>query len=269
MRSKKAMITIATLIIAIGISALWFSPVADSVSPVRSGNISYVQIEPEISRIIQNHGMHVIEKHSFSLIGDGMNITFMISSLMENKTYNTGIAVTVIMNNHVIGSIMGLTLKDGNGYCYTLIPLYSTILKSTMSFHLNNTNFSSTSNPNVQNTVSSDAQYFPTGTFSTGFAGWAYSWSQYQLEGLLTILGSGEGASVIAAGMASAGIATAIAVIMVPLLLASIGVIGYIDWMGGYNGIYVGYTTSFWGGLETGHVYGMPWLWYNPVPNGY
>jgi hypothetical protein len=272
MRSKKAMITIATLIVAIGISALWFSPVADSVSPVRSGNISYAKIEPEISRIIQNHGMHVIEKHSFSLIADGMNITFMISSLMENKTYNTGIAVTVIMNNHVIGSIMGLTLKDGNGYCYTLIPLYSTILKSTMSFHLNNTNFSSTSNPQVQNTVSSDAQYFPTGTFSTGFAGWAYSWSQYQLEGLLTLLtGSGAVLSIptVVSAIVSAGISAAVAEIIGPILLTSAPVLVYFVWMGGYNGIYVGYTTSFWGGLETGHVYGMPWVWYNPAPNGY
>ena len=82
-------------------------------------------------------------------------------------------------------------------------------------------------------------------------------------------MGGGQGVSDLVMAMASAGIATAIAVIMAPLLLASIGVIGYIDWMGGYNGIYVGYTTSFWGGLETGHAYGMPWVWYNPVPNGY
>ena len=86
---------------------------------------------------------------------------------------------------------------------------------------------------------------------------------------MLFILGGGQGVSDLVMAMASAGIATAIAVIMAPLLLASIGVIGYIDWMGGYNGIYVGYTTSFWGGLETGHAYGMPWVWYNPVPNGY
>ena len=269
MKSKKAMITIATLIVAIGLSALWFSPVADSVSLARSGSTSYAKIEPEISRIVQDHGMHVAGKYSFSLTGDGMKITFMISNLMENKTYNKGIVVTVMIGNRLIGSIMGLTIKQDNGYYYSFIPLYSTILKSTTSFQLNSTAVSSSSNPPIQNMVSGDVQYFPTGTYSTGYAGWAYSWSQYQLEGLLTVLGSGEGASVIVAGMASAGIATAIAVIMVPLLLASIGIIGYIDWIGGYNGIYVGYTTSFWGGLETGHVYGMPWLWYNPVPNGY
>ncbi len=59
------MITIATLIVAIGLSALWFSPVADSFSPARSGSTSYAKIEPEISRIVQDHGMHVTGKHSF------------------------------------------------------------------------------------------------------------------------------------------------------------------------------------------------------------
>lgn len=188
---------------------------------------------------------------------------------MENKSYNKGIAVTVFMNDHLVGSIMELTMAEFNGYSYTLIPIYSTILGSAISFQLNSTASGFQSNTKVQNMVSSDVQYFPTGTYTTGFAGWAYSWSQYQLGGLLIALGTGQGISDLVMAMISSGISAAIATIMAPILLVSIGVIGYIDWMGGYHGIYIGYTTSFWGGLETGHVYGMPWLWYNPVPNGY
>lgn len=263
------MMIVATIIVTIGFAALWFSPVMSTVNQGQLNITTYAQIQPEIKNTMENYKMHAVTNNSFSVTRNNMNITFIQSGLMENKTNNTGFTVTVLVNNHVSGSIMEITRRVDNNYNYTLIPFYSTILKSTKSFELNTTVASRSNRSYVNSIVSNDVQYFPTGTYSTGSAGWAYSWSQYQLEGLLFILGSGQGVSDLVMAMASAGIATAIAVIMAPLLLASIGVIGYIDWMGGYNGIYVGYTTSFWGGLETGHAYGMPWVWYNPVPNGY
>ncbi|MCL5802242.1 MAG: hypothetical protein M1529_00285 [Candidatus Thermoplasmatota archaeon] len=260
------MMIVATIIVTIGFAALWFSPVISTVNQGQLNITTYAQIQPEIKNTMENYKMHAVTNNSFSVTRNNMNITFIQTGLMENETNNTGFTVTVLVNNHVSGSIMEITRRVDNNYNYTLIPFYSTILKSTKSFELNTTVASRSNRSYVNSIVSNDVQYFPTGTYSTGFAGWAYSWSQYQLEGLLFILGGGQGVSDLVMAMASAGIATAIAVIMAPLLLASIGVIGYIDWMGGYQGVYYAYSTNWMAAL-----YGHPptWIAYNPVPGGY
>ena len=266
------MMIVATIIVTIGFAALWFSPVTSTVNQDQLNITTYAQIQPEIKNTMENYKMHAVTNNSFSITRNNMNITFIQTGLMENETNNTGFTVTVLVNNHVSGSIMEITRRVDNNYNYTLIPFYSTILKSTKSFELNTTVANRSNRSYINSTVSNDVQYFPTGTYSTGFAGWAYSWSQYQLEGILTLLtGAGAISSIpaIVSAMVAAGVSASIAVIIGPVLLASVPALVYIDWMGGYNGIYVGYTTSFWGGLETGHAYGMPWVWYNPVPNGY
>ncbi len=272
MRSRKKMMVVATLVVTIGFATLWFSPAVNTVNHIQSNNITYARLKPEMMNTIKNYGMIAVTDNSFSITKGSMNITFLFSNLKGNGTNNTGFTFTVLMNNHVSGSIMELTRNRGNSYNYTLVPFYSTILESTQSFQLNNAVVNSSNHSYVNSIASNDVQYFPTGTYTTGFAGWAYSWNQYQLDGLLTLL-TGPGAilsipSVISA-MVAAGVSATIAGVIGPVLLASVPILTYIDWMGGYNGIYVAYPTSLWGSFATGHAYGVPWLWYNPVPYGY
>ncbi|QRF75102.1 hypothetical protein Thermo_00595 [Thermoplasmatales archaeon] len=57
-----------------------------------------------------------------------------------------------------------------------------------------------------------------------------------------------------------------IAAIVAAALVASAAVLGLINWMGGYQGVYYADSTNWIASL-----YGHPpaWIAYNPVPGGY
>ena len=110
--------------------------------------------------------------------------------------------------------------------------------------------------------------YLPVGTYSSGACGWAYSFNNYNTDGLIVTIAAGALVGALVVELVTAGVGTPIAAIVASTLLAVAAVLNYINWTGGYQGIYIADTTSVYG-IFSGHPYDIPWVGANPVPNGY
>ena len=77
---------------------------------------------------------------------------------------------------------------------------------------------------------------------------------------------TGAAVSALVVLLVTGGAGWPIATIVAAALIASAAVLGLINWMGSYQGVYYAYSTNWMAAL-----YGHPptWIAYNPVPGGY
>ena len=68
MRSRKKMMVVATLVVTIGLTTLWFSPAVNTVNHIQSNNITYARLKPEMMNTIKNYGMISVTNNSFPLL---------------------------------------------------------------------------------------------------------------------------------------------------------------------------------------------------------
>lgn len=175
-------------VMVFGLLFLYYSVPVDQSAHLNSKQIILPAIEPRIDSGLASMGMQETSSHTFKLSKDGNKVTLMISSLYAIKDNATGYVITVLVNSYVSGSIIERVHQDQNGTNFTLIPVYSAIMKNAENFRLNNSpsiggNISShlSSSPAIATPV---AQIFPEGTYTSSMYGWAYSWNNYNTQGL-------------------------------------------------------------------------------------
>ena len=245
-----------------------YSPVADN----QSENIqvkSYSSIVSIASADASKLGMMESMNSSASVTRDGVTVTLLTTTLTSQDANESGILLSALYNGEAAGSILLVVHNFENSSQYTFIPIFSTVLKQPETVNTSLSRTSSiaflTSNGSTVNATPA-AQFFPTGTYSSGWLGWAYSFNNYNTQGLIAWLLTGAAVSALVVLLVTGGAGWPIATIVAAALIASAAVLGLINWMGGYQGVYYAYSTNWMAAL-----YGHPptWIAYNPVPGGY
>lgn len=268
----------SVILISVGmVMASMYAPIAARPT-IQTSNQPFSNFDPAVTSYLSEYGMHYLGNKSVTIDRSGNTVDFLQSSLISYQNNTTGYIFTSEYDGLVAGSIMAIYASSNTQTSLTLVPIYSTILKNVEHVILNSSTTYATGNCSSSQHKSQifapDYQVFPVGTYSTGWAGWAYSWNEYNTQGLIVFVGfygalGGAGVTAAIAAAVSAGVALTVASVLIPFILAAMAAIAYVDWMGDYKGVYVGECTSLWGSFVTGHPYGLLWLAHNPVPGGY
>lgn len=184
---ERKLVISATIFVAISLAVLWFSPVVYSPSNTQSSSPSYAQLLPEISKTVSQNGLHAIANETFTMSGQDHTISFIESYLASSTDNSTGFLITVLLDNLVSGSVMEITQNYGNTSTFSIIPRYLSNVNTTNELSVTN----DVTIANNASSVSPDAQTFPSGTYTSGWLGWAYSWNNYNTELLVAWLAVG------------------------------------------------------------------------------
>ena len=259
---------VSVLMVVAVVGLYYYSPVADN----QSENIqvkSYSSIVSIASADASKLGMMESMNSSASVTRDGVTVTLLTTTLTSQDANESGILLSALYNGEAAGSILLVVHNFENSSQYTFIPIFSTVLKQPETVNTSLSRTSSiaflTSNGSTVNATPA-AQFFPTGTYSSGWLGWAYSFNNYNTQGLIAWLLTGAAVSALVVLLVTGGAGWPIATIVAAALIASAAVLGLINWMGSYQGVYYAYSTNWMAAL-----YGHPptWIAYNPVPGGY
>jgi hypothetical protein len=269
MSPLRVAIAVVSIIVVVSLVGLYYySPIADSQSaniPVRPNSYIASIANSDTSKL----GMMESTNNSASVTRDGVSVTFETTVLTSHDAGESGMLLSVLYNGETAGSVLLVVNNFENSSQYTFIPIFSSVLIQSETF---NTSLSlASSTPLVASngsdlSVTPAAQFLPVGTYSSGWLGWAYSFNNYNTQGLMAWLVAGAAVSVLVVLLATAGLGWPIAAIVAAVLVASAAVLGLINWMGGYQGIYYAESTNWMAAF-----YGHPpaWISYNPVPGGY
>ena len=211
-------------------------------------------------------------------ITDGKyNLTFITTTLYSPNANTTGYVFTDLLNGNVIGALIERLQVSDKGTYITLVPIYSRVLNNTINYMIPQQHSKKTTvNAPIYNdnsVATPDLQIFPAGTYSQGMYGWAYSWNNYNTQGLelwtAFITSSGTAVATGIAAAVATGVATALAAVLIPFIIAASAGIALVNWMGGYHGVFVAESTSWFSAFAGYPPYGVIWLGANPVPGGY
>lgn len=124
--------------------------------------------------------------NSASVTRDGVTVTLLTTTLTSQDANESGILLSALYNGEAAGSILLVVHNFENSSQYTFIPIFSTVLKQPETVNTSLSRTSSiaflTSNGSTVNATPA-AQFFPTGTYSSGWLGWAYSFNNYNTQG--------------------------------------------------------------------------------------
>jgi hypothetical protein len=230
---------------------------------------SYHSIASKASADASKLGMKEFKTCSTSMSRDGITVTLQTTRLTSQNANENGVILTSLYNGEVTGSILLAVHNFKNSNQYTFIPIFSTVLKHPETINASLSSISPitplASNSINANTVP-DAYHIPVGTYSSGWLGWAYSFNNYNTQGLIHWLEVGAGVSFFIILLVTLGVGLPVAAIIVAALAAAASVLGLINWMGGYQGIYFAESANW---IATYFGYPVSWISYNPVPGGY
>jgi hypothetical protein len=253
---------VSVLLVVLMVGLYYYPPVINN----QSGNMqvrSYSSIASKSNAEASKLGLMKSSNSSSSITKDGVTVTFITTTLTSKDPNESGILLSVLYNGKVAGSVLMVVYNFQKSSQYTFIPIFSTVLKHTETV---NTSLSMPSLNASSGSATPDAQFVPVGTYSSGWLGWAYSFNNYNTQGLISWLVTGAAVSALIVLLVTGGAGWPVAAIVAAALVASAAVLGLINWMGGYQGIYYAASTNWWA-----TIYGYPpaWISYNPVPSGY
>ena len=224
----------------------YYSPVADS----QSKNIqvkSYSSIASIAGADASKLGVIEYINSSVSMTVDGATATLLTTMLTSYDANESGILLSALHNVETAWPILLVVHNFENSSQYTFIPIFSMVLKQPETV---NTTLSMTSSITFLASSGSaisaapTAQFFPTGTYSSGWFGRAYSFNNHNTNGLIAWLLTGTAVSALVILLVTGGAGLPLAAIV-----AAAAVLRLINWMGSYREVYYADSTNWMSAL--------------------
>jgi hypothetical protein len=262
MKLKRVLMEVTAIVIVILLMGMAFEP-SNSYNPqINTSGANIYKYMPFSSSSKSEKSFNNCECNtSYIQIGD-TNITIL--TIEFHNKFKNGFTIFTFVNctfvsfvsykNNVKKGEVQITTFENNKFSYYTGKL--------------NESFSSNEITGPPGGGGGSGSYLPVGTYSSGGCGWAYSFNNYNTNGLIKWIEVGAAVSFFVVVLVTAGLGWPIATIVAAALVAVAQVLGLINWEGGYQGIYVADTTGAFG-IFSGHPYGVPWVGANPVPSGY
>ena len=184
-----------------------------------------------------------------------INIT-ILKTQYQNK-FQSGFKILTLIND-TISSFVSYNNNVKKGIIHI-----TAFVNNIFSYYTGKINESISSNVITGppgNSGGGSGSFVPVATHSSGSCGWTYSFNNYNTEGLIDLLIAGATISALVILLATGVLGLPVATVLASAVVAVAAVLNYINWSGGYQGIYVADTTNYFG-ILSGHPYWIHGWW--------